>query len=148
VVGRCHTHDEPRTFRLDRVAELRELGTRFQRPAGFDLDRYLEHTWSVFRGARLHQAVILFEPSLGPLLEHARHHASERVTRLPDGRLDYRVEVSHLDDLARWVVIFGGQARVLEPEELRARVRELAERALAAHPGRGRSETPKRAEGR
>ena len=127
VVGRCHAHDEPRTFRLDRIAELRELGRPFTRPAGFDLDRYLEHTWGVFRGRRLQEAVVHFDPSLAPLIENARHHANERVARLPDGTLEYRLELSHLDELARWLVGFGGQARVEAPEELRARVIELAE---------------------
>ena len=124
-MGRCHLHAEPRTFRLDRVAEVREIGTRFTRPADFDLDRYLEHTWSIFRGRRLQEVVVHFQASLAPLLEHARHHASERLARLPDGTIEYRLRVSHLDELARWLVGFGGQAQVLEPAELARQMREL-----------------------
>lgn len=138
VAGRCHVHDEPRTFRLDRIAGLRNLPTRFILPADFDLDRYLEHAWSVIRGRRLHEAVVHFDPSLAPLLEHARHHAGERVGRAAGGGVEYRVKVSHLDELARWIVGFGGRARVEAPEELRARVVELAEGALGGHrPKRG-----------
>lgn len=131
VVGRCHLHDEPRTFRLDRIADLRDLGARFTPPAAFDLDRYLEHAWNVFRGRHLHEAVVLFDPALAPLLEHARHHPGERLSRRPDGAIEYRVKLSHLDELARWIVGFGGRARVEAPEELRARVVELAAGALA-----------------
>lgn len=137
VVGRCHLHDEPRTFRVDRIAELRALPARFATPTGFDLNRYLEHTWSVTRGGRLQEAVLRFEPALAPLLESARHHPGERVTRHPDGSVEYRVEVSHLDELARWVIGFGGRARVVDPEELRARVVELAEGAKKANSRRG-----------
>jgi predicted DNA-binding transcriptional regulator YafY len=133
VVGRCHLNDEPRTFRLDRVIELRDLGARFAPPADFDLDRYLEHTWSVFRGRGLHEVVVRFDASLAPLLEHARHHPGERVTRRADGAVEYRVKLSHLDELARWLVGFGGAARVEAPDELRARVVELAEGAKKAN---------------
>ena len=136
VAGRCHLHDEPRTFRLDRIAGLRPLPARFTEPPDFDLDRYLEHTWSVTRGRDLHEAVVHFDPALAPLLEHARHHAGERVTRAADGTIEYRVEVSHLDELARWIVGFGGRARVVAPEELRARVVAVAEGAGRANGGR------------
>ena len=145
VAGRCHLHDEPRTFRLDRVAGLRDLPARFNVPADFDLDRYLEHTWSVTRGRDLHEAVVHFDASLAPLLQHARHHAGERITRAAGGAIEYRVEVNHLDELARWLLGFGGRARVVAPEELRARVVELAEGAMGANgepPAAGRRRLP------
>jgi predicted DNA-binding transcriptional regulator YafY len=43
------------------------------------------------------------------------------------------VTLSHLDEIARWVVGFGGEAVAREPGELAGRVRELADRAMAAH---------------
>jgi predicted DNA-binding transcriptional regulator YafY len=35
--------------------------------------------------------------------------------------------LSHLDEIARWVVGFGGRIQVVAPEALRGRVREIAE---------------------
>lgn len=137
IAGRCHLHDEPRTFRLDRIADVRPLRVRFTVPAEFDLDRYLQHAWSVTRGRDLHEAVVHFDASLAPLLENARHHAGERVSRTADGAaVEYRLKVNHLDELARWILGFGGRARVVSPEELRARVVELAEGVLESNPAR------------
>jgi predicted DNA-binding transcriptional regulator YafY len=129
LVGRCHRHREPRIFRLDRIVGVRELGSTFE-PTPFDLDAYLESCWGVFHGETSWEVLLRFAPELAPLLEHARHHAGERVERLPSGELEYRVRVSHLDEIARWVVGFGGRCVVVEPEELRGRVRGIAEGVL------------------
>ena len=36
-----------------------------------------------------------------------------------------------LEGLARWYLMFGDQARILEPESFKAKVKELAEKTLA-----------------
>jgi predicted DNA-binding transcriptional regulator YafY len=126
VAGRCHRHDEPRTFRLDRIAEVRPTGLAFEPPARFDLDRYLADAWGVFRGGERHAVVLRFDAGLAPLIEAGRHHHGEAIERRPDGTLEYRVHLSHLDEIARWVVGFGGRCRVVGPEGLRERVVGLA----------------------
>jgi predicted DNA-binding transcriptional regulator YafY len=133
LVGHCHVHGEPRTFRLDRIAGIKPLKRTFEMPAGFSLDDYLAESWAVYRGRRSHEVVLHFDPALAPLIESARHHRSERLERLTGGTLEYRARVSHLDEIARWVVGFGGRCRAVEPAELRRRVLEMAEGAVGAN---------------
>ncbi len=57
------------------------------------------------------------------------------LRQLDGGDIEYRVRLSHLDEIARWVVGFGGEVRVEEPEALRAKVREIAEGALKSSRG-------------
>jgi predicted DNA-binding transcriptional regulator YafY len=133
LIGRCHKSDEPRMFRIDRIASVGESGGTFTMPPDFDLNRVLRTAWSIYRGETLHEVVIHFDASLAPLIGNARHHEDERVSRLPGGDLEYRVSLSHLEEIARWIVTFGGKARAIAPEELIARVRELAEGAAGAH---------------
>jgi predicted DNA-binding transcriptional regulator YafY len=132
VAGRCHLHDETRTFRLDRIAEVRPTGLAFAPPRRFDLDRYLADAWSVVRGAGRHDIVLRFDADLAPLVESARHHHGEEVRRVDDGTLELRVTLSHLDEIARWVVGFGGRCRVVAPAELRERVVGLARGVVGA----------------
>ena len=133
LVGRCHLHDEPRTFRLDRITEARPQAGTFGDPH-FDLDGFLQHTWSVYRGRQLHEIVVHFDPSLAPLLEQGMHHPDERIEKLENGAREYRVSLSHLDEVARWIVGFGGAARAVEPPALVALVGEIATGAREAHP--------------
>ena len=133
LVGRCHLHDEPRTFRLDRISEARPLDGTFDAP-DFDVTEFLQHTWSVYRGRQLHHIVIHFDAALAPLLEQGAHHPDERIEKLENGVREYRVSLSHLDEVARWIVGFGGAARAVEPPALVALVGEIASGAREAHP--------------
>ena len=132
MAGRCHVHDEPRTFRLDRIAEVKLFDDRFARPT-FDLDDFLQHTWSVYRGTALQRIVIHFNAAVAPLIEQATHHPDEKVRRLPDGALEYTVQLSHLEEIARWILGFGGLARAVEPRALVELVGGMADRVHARH---------------
>lgn len=147
LVGRCHVHDEPRTFRLDRIEGVRLDEETFPPPADFSLDEYLADTWTLFRGRRSHEVVLRFAAELAPLVEAARHHSSEEVQSIVGGEVEYRVRVSHLDEIARWVVGFGGRCRVVKPEELARRVVELGRGAAEAIPA-GIEQRGKAARGR
>jgi predicted DNA-binding transcriptional regulator YafY len=72
-------------------------------------------------------------PEVAALVDHGLHHPGEQVANLVDGGVEYRVRLSHLEEIARWVVGFGGRAWAVEPAELVDRVRELAEDAAAGH---------------
>ena len=132
LVGRCHLHDEPRTFRLDRIAKAKRLAGVFRRPT-FNIDAFLENTWAVYRGRMLHDIVIHFDASLAPLIQQGVHHETEKVAKLGNGNLEYRVQLSHLDEIARWIVSFAGRARAIEPAGLVALVRDIAGAARDAH---------------
>ena len=132
LVGRCHLRAEPRTFRLDRISEANLLTGTFDRP-DFDLDDFLRHTWAIYRGRALHEVVIHFDPALAPLIEEGVHHPEESISRLGNGTLEYRCKLSHLDEVARWVVGFAGQARAVEPRDLVRLVAGMAQRAYERH---------------
>lgn len=133
VVGRCHENNEPRTFRLDRIARARLSERRFQRPMDFRLEQYVEDSWSVYRGSEPQDVTIRFDAALAPLIENARHHQGERKRRLKNGELEYKARVSHLDEVARWILGFEGRARAVAPAALRERVAELAAAVLVEH---------------
>lgn len=132
LVGHCHLRNEPRTFRLDRIAEARRLDGAFEWPA-FDLDAFLRETWGVYRGRTLHEVVVHFDASLAPLIQQGAHHPEERIEKLGNGALRYRVAISHLDEIARWIVGFAGAAQAVEPPALVTRVAEIAGAAHERH---------------
>jgi predicted DNA-binding transcriptional regulator YafY len=133
VVGYCRVHREPRIFRLDRISAVGMLEERAAPPPDFDLETFLAGAWEVFSGRRRHEVVLEFAPALAPLVRNARHHEGEEMRLLPGGALEYRVTLSALDEVARWVVGFGGAVRVVGPEELRRHVVELARQLLDVH---------------
>ena len=134
VIGRCHNNDDVRIFRLDRISGVRAVDAHYEVPTNFDLDDYLEGTWKLFKGDGAHKIHLRFDPSLAPLILNAQHHPDETVKERPSGSVDYQVTLSSLDEIARWVVGFGGRCTVVEPPELATAVTRLARRVLAQMP--------------
>ncbi|MHB0970928.1 MAG: helix-turn-helix transcriptional regulator [Thermoanaerobaculia bacterium] len=133
LVGRCHVHDEPRTFRLDRIKGVVPIGATFAMPESFDAELWYAHSWGVAASGEPRDVVIHFDDSVSALIENARYHPSESKRRLDDGRIEYRVRIGNLDELARWIAGFGGAAQAIEPPELLALVRDLAGATLETH---------------
>lgn len=134
LVGRCHVHNEPRTFRLDRIEGVFPIGQSFEPPPEFDLERWLDSRWGIFEGDSQDESIIIFDRSLAPLIRHGQHHPTELKRKLADGSIEYRVRVGNLDELARWVVGFSGKARAVEPPRLVEAVQSIVDGAAAAHP--------------
>lgn len=133
LIGRCHRNEQPRTFRLDRVDAVLPMGRSFEPPSDFDVDAWFSSSWGVEASAELHDVHIVFDARVSPLIERARHHPQEEKQRRPDGQLDYRVKVGPIEELARWIVGFGGAAVAVAPPELVQRVRAIAAGAAGAH---------------
>lgn len=130
LAAHCHRHGDVRLFRLDRVKAARPGACPARHAAtDFDLDAFLATSWSLWVGPALHDIHLLCHPSLAPLLENARHHPGERLERHTDG-LHYYVSLSSLDEIARWILGFGGRIEILAPDALRENVAVLAEGAL------------------
>ena len=138
LVGHCHERKELRAFRLDRIADAELLDGAFAAP-DFDLAEFLKHSWGIYHGRSVYEVVIHFDAALAALLEESTHHPDQRVVRLGNGDLEYRVSLSHLEEVARWIVGFAGAARAVEPPALVDLVTDMAARAHDAH---RRDDTP------
>ena len=132
LVGHCHLRQELRAFRLDRIADAEPIDGTFA-PPDFDLEDFLRHSWGIYHGRTVHDVVIHFDAALATLLEESTYHPDQRVTRLGNGDLEYRVSLSHLEEVARWIVGFAGAARAVEPPALVELVADMAARAHEAH---------------
>jgi predicted DNA-binding transcriptional regulator YafY len=57
-------------------------------------------------------------------------HKTQTAEQKPDGSLLLRMELSDLREVKRWILSWGSECEVLEPEELRKLVRSEAEAIL------------------
>ena len=133
LVGRCHNHDAPRMFRLDRISGTKGTQATFELPPDFSVDDFLDSSWKIITGDGQHKVHLRFDKSLAPLIMNARHHPGEKVTKRKDGSVDYKVELSSLEEIARWVVGFGGKCKVVGPRELQELASNLGHAVIAAH---------------
>lgn len=125
-----------RTYRLASVLELRPGRGSFRRPSGFDLASYWRESAARFESELrpLQARVSLSARALGWLV-----HARSRFVEVPGdpgagaGWHSVLLDLESLEQGARQILSFGGEARVIEPAPLRARVADLAGRIAVDH---------------
>jgi predicted DNA-binding transcriptional regulator YafY len=119
----CRLRQDVRTFRLDRMDRItvrreefvpREVGDRSTRP------------WSL-------SVVVRFENSAVRWVRERQHFTFTGVETADSTHTIMRYLVRSLDQIEGWLLSWGDQMTVLEPEELRKKIRETAVRLLENH---------------
>lgn len=120
VVAHSRQHGEVRTFKVDRIAGVALESLKFSRPADFDLQHFLRNSLGVFhQDGPTRRVVIRFAAEVARYVQEHHWHASQCLTREQDGSVRLEMELSSLEEVKSWVLSFGANAVVLEPEELR-----------------------------
>ena len=96
---------------------------RYRIPSRFSIDRYLRNAWHLIaeRG-RDRRVVVRFQPMVAQNVSEVLWHKTQKLTFNEDGTLDFEVTVSGLDEISWWILGYGDQAVVQEPEILRVTV--------------------------
>ena len=116
-----------RTFALPRIRAVERTGAKFRRPKDFSLTKILEGSFAVFEGGRATKVRVRFTGVAARLVGERVWHASQKLLPGKSGLvLEMRVGLS--PDLRQWILGWGAEAEVLEPDELR---RDLAAAAAA-----------------
>ncbi|NLX95117.1 MAG: transcriptional regulator [Rhodopirellula sp.] len=130
IIGRQADADQPRTYRVARFKTLRPLDQPADVPEGFDLKAYFGNAWAVFRGDKTYDVEIWFTPEAAKVVTETTWHHTQKVKPQKDGSVILTFRVDGLEEITNWVLGWAGQAKVLEPGELRSRVSASLRRGL------------------
>lgn len=129
VIAFDHLRKDIRSFRLDNIQRLQISSARFEWPAGFDLQEYL-----LERGASgTTHTIRLRLPATQYGLVRSHIPASVHDSVEKDGMIEVSFQFDNLSYLAWWALRLPREAVVLEPEELRQNLRQLAEEIARKH---------------
>jgi predicted DNA-binding transcriptional regulator YafY len=126
LVGFCHLRNEIRIFRLNRIKKITLLDKSFEIKPDFSLSTFFKDSWEIYQGQPV-VVKIRFKGTGAKIVESGQHHPSEKISKLKDGSLIYEVKVNGIEEIARWILGFGENAEVIEPKELRERVKQTAQ---------------------
>ena len=121
-----------RTFALPRIRGVGRTGVKFRRPKNFSLAKMLEGSFAVFEGGRARKVRVRFTGVAARLIGERVWHSTQKLAPDPEGLiLEMRAGLS--PDLRQWLLGWGGEAEVLEPEELRTDVARAAAATVAIY---------------
>ncbi|MCA8983302.1 MAG: WYL domain-containing protein [Planctomycetaceae bacterium] len=134
VIGRSSLHKEIRTFHLKRFRQVEILHDKpYEIPPRFSLDAYFGNAWNMIREKdQPFHVVIRFAPLVAANVAEVHWHKTQQVDTLPDGSIEYHVDVDGLTEIVWWVLGYGDKANVISPPELQRKVVEHA-RGMLRH---------------
>ena len=127
LIGYSRTHEQLRTFKVERIVSAEMLPEHFEMPAGMDIDALLSSAWGIIWGEGT-AVKLRFKPDVAWRVKESRWHPSQQIEELANGGCLLTISVASMKELGRWVRGWGDGVEVLEPEALRAELRGEAVR--------------------
>lgn len=125
-----HARKDIRTFVPARIAGVEPTGKTFARPARFSLEKRLHDSFGVVSGAGDFNVVLRFDEFAAGYIREKRWHPSQKLRERKDGGVELQMKLSSLAEVQRWVLSWGGHAKVIAPRELATTVQEAARKIL------------------
>ncbi len=109
---------------------MKPTGKTFERPQKFSLEKRLRDSFGVHSGEGEYEVVIRFNPRAADYVREKKWHQSQQLRELKGGGVELKMKLSSLAEIERWVLSWGGDAKVLKPRELAEAVRKSARAIL------------------
>ena len=119
-----------RTFAPARIQSARPTGKTFARSQKFSLEKRLQDSFGVHSGEGKFEVVIRFAPRAADYIREKKWHPSQSLREFKHGGVELKLKLSSLGEVQRWVLSWGGDAKVLQPPELAESVRQAAKAIL------------------
>lgn len=114
LIGNCHLRKELRIFRVGRMANVHQLLETFVMPDNLSIEEYMGDVWELEKGDEF-DLEIVFNSDVAPIIMETKYHPLEKKELLSDGSVSYKLRCSGKNEVFRWVLSFGDNAKVIKP---------------------------------
>jgi proteasome accessory factor B len=125
-----HARKDIRTFVPARIQSVKSTGRNFERSRKFSLEKRLRDSFGVHSGEGEYEVVIRFNARAADYVREKKWHESQQLREKKGGGVELKLKLSSLAEIERWVLSWGGDAKVLKPRELAGAVRQAAQKIL------------------
>ncbi len=135
LIGWDETRDALRTFKIERITDVALTPRTFEPPEAGALEQALRGAWDIIADQASTRIVLRFAPTVAARVMETTWHPTQRVERAADGSLTWRATVAGTIEIRLWILSWGDEVEVLEPESLRSDVASTHRRAAEVHGG-------------
>ncbi|WP_262176500.1 helix-turn-helix transcriptional regulator [Saccharococcus sp. Marseille-Q5394] len=128
LVALYNLEDEIRQYRLDRMRNVRILDGHYVPDAYFNLHEYTSNMFHIFDGDFISLEAKFANPLINTVID--RFGADANINDQQDGTFLLKVKVGMSESLIRWLFRWGGDVKVIHPEELVSRMIEEAQKVI------------------
>jgi predicted DNA-binding transcriptional regulator YafY len=128
-----HLRKAVRTFSPLRILNVDKTGETFARNETFSVQEELRNSFGIHAGGKKIRVVIRFDEFAADYIREKKWHESQRLRDLPQGAVELEMVLSSVVEVERWILSWGGHAKVIQPRELIASVGAVGRAIVAAH---------------
>ncbi|MHB8572570.1 MAG: helix-turn-helix transcriptional regulator [Candidatus Dormibacteria bacterium] len=127
LVGHDVDADALRTFKIERIRSIAPTEVTFKIPEDFDPGAYFAPAWGIMHADPVH-VTLRFAPDAAARVRESRWHPTQKLEEETGGYLHFEVTVAGTVEILPWILGWGDSVEVLEPDDLRRRVADIARR--------------------
>ncbi len=133
LIGHDESRGATRTFKLERIRDLRVTADRFEPPPDGQIEAALGRAWGIITDQDQVEVVLRFAPSVAARVAETTWHPTQQVATASDGSLTWQATVSGVLEIRPWILGWGADVEVLGPPELRAEIRGIHAQAATRY---------------
>jgi predicted DNA-binding transcriptional regulator YafY len=139
VIGWCRLRTDVRVFAVQRFVAAALLDETFKPRAEVSSKSALRGAFRVWRAKTIETVKVRFAPEVADEIRERRWAQAQKIEDDESGAggVILTLEVATTDELARWLLGYGGAAEVLAPPALRRLVAERLQAGVTRYGGRG-----------
>jgi len=122
----CHLRKDYRQFRTDRIVSIKATQFSFSKSHSENAIPKKENS-----GCERTKVRIAVNKKVAPYMNDGKKYYGFQTEEEKGGEIEMTFMTYSMEGLARWYIMFGDAARIIEPESFREKVKELAEKTLA-----------------
>lgn len=130
MVAYCRLRNSYRDFRIDRIISLK-VTDQYYEDLHPSLPEYLD---SLSSKQNLLKAVIRMEKETARYIEQDKLYYGFVMETEIENKLEMTFLTQSIEGFARWMMMFGDSAVIVEPQDLKDRVKKLAAATLSIYP--------------
>ena len=134
LVGHSSAERQVRVFETAWIERLELTDEPYSIPPRFRLERFLEKS-RPGESVRRREVQLRFTPRVAPEVRETPRFPGQKLDTGLDGTVDLFLDVERVDELVPWLISFGDQVEVLQPDELRCAVGDWARRIACLYSG-------------
>jgi predicted DNA-binding transcriptional regulator YafY len=118
--GFCIERKEIRCFKVCRIRSVHDLGLTFSNLHKYNFARRRTNVFGIYASDLEPEHVkVWFAAEIAPFIREESRHASQKLTENNDGSLFFEVDVAEPEEVLWWVLRWGGNFEIIEPQWLR-----------------------------
>ncbi len=127
----CRLRDDYRMFRIDRITEYKNTKEKLPELNDHTLKEFYDQ--SLHKERELHPAIVRFDKNIIRYIGDQKYYHGWISETIVENGFEMTFLCSSYEYFSRWLLMWGGSFEVIEPIQIKKRVKELSEELFKSH---------------